>query len=132
MRIHGRARLLARGIAVLTALCVVGVFAASAASARPPSTYRNWAQTPGNSAGVVFHPYGDFWEVWHNVPGDSPSAIRVEYNYKGVRDRWKTAVQQIVIGRTHFKVRRNVLEHRRIFFRIIEHRKSPISEYRTS
>jgi CRISPR/Cas system-associated exonuclease Cas4 (RecB family) len=81
---------------------------------------------------VVFHPYGDVWEVWHNVPGDAPSAIRVEYNYKGVRDRWKTAVQQIVIGRTHFSVRRNVLEKRRIFFRIIEARKSPISEYRTS
>jgi hypothetical protein len=129
MSIHGKARRLAHGI---TVLAVLSAFAAASASARPPSTYRNWAQTPGNSAGVVFHPRGDYWEVWFNRPGDSPSAVRVEYNYKNVKDRWHTAVQQIVLGRTHFTVRRNVLERRHIFFRIIEARKSPISEYRTS
>jgi hypothetical protein len=89
-----------RTIAALVALCVVSAFAASAASARPPSTYRNWARTPGNAAGVVFHPYGDFWEVWYNRGGDTPSAVNVEFNYKGIDDRWKTAVQQIVVGQT--------------------------------
>jgi hypothetical protein len=121
-----------RGIAIFVALAIVGAFTASAVSARPPSTFRNWAQTPGNTAGVVYHPGGDLWEVWHNVPGDAPSAIRVEYNYKGVKDRWKTAVQQIVLGLEHFTVERNVLERRRIFFRIIESKASPISEYPTS
>jgi hypothetical protein len=122
-----------RTIAALVALCVVGAFAASAASARPPSKYRNWARTPGNSAGVVFHPYGDYWEVWYNRGGDAPSAVNVSFNYKGVDDRWKTVVQQIVVGKTHFRVRRNVLEHRRIFFRITESQTSrPISEYRTT
>jgi hypothetical protein len=121
-----------RTIAVLIALCVVSAFTASAASARPPSKYRNWAQTPGNAAGVVFHPNGDYWEVWYNRGGDAPSAVNVEFNYKGVNDRWKTVVQQIVVGKTHFAVRRNVLEHRRIFFRITESDRSPISEYRTS
>ena len=122
-----------RTLAALIALFVVSAFAASAASARPPSVYRNWAQTPGNSAGVVFHPYGDYWEVWYNRGGDSPSAVNVEFNYKGVKDRWKTVVQQIVLGKMHFTVRRNVLEHRRIFFRITESQTSrPISEYRTT
>jgi hypothetical protein len=37
-----------------------------------------------------------------------------------------------VVGPTHFTVTRNVLERRRIFFRIIESEKSPISEYPTS
>jgi hypothetical protein len=46
--------------ALIALLCVVGVLASTAtATARPPSTYRNWAQTKDNSAGVVYHPYGD-------------------------------------------------------------------------
>ena len=77
-------------------------------------------------------PLGDFWEVWYNRGGDTPSAVNVEFNYKGIDDRWKTAVQQIVVGRTHFRVRRNILEHRHIFFRITESKQSPISEYRTT
>ena len=119
-------------IVVLVVLCVACAFAVPVASARPPSKYQNWARTPGNAAGVVFHPYGDYWEVWYNRGGDSPSAVNVEFNYKGVNDRWKTVVQQIVLGRTHFRVRRNVLEHRHIFFRITESKTSPISEYRTT
>jgi hypothetical protein len=121
-----------RSITLLLITCCVAALTAPAASARPPSKYRNWAQTPGNSAGVVFHPYGDYWEVWYNRGGDAPSAVNVSFNYKGSKDRWKTAVQQIVVGRTHFRVRRNVLEHKHIFFRITESQTSPISEYRTT
>jgi hypothetical protein len=105
---------------------------ATTAAARPPSHYRNWAQTPGNTAGVVFHPHGDVFELWHNRTDGTPHVVFVEFNYKGINDRWKPAVRQIVIGRTHFRVRRNVLERRRIFFRIASDRTSPISEYRTS
>jgi hypothetical protein len=115
--------------ALIGLLCAV---AAPTAAARPPSHYQNWAQTPGNTAGVVFHPHGDVFELWHNRTGDTPHVVFVEFNYKGINDRWKPAVRQIVIGRTHFRVRRNVLEHRRIFFRIASGRTSPISEYRTS
>jgi hypothetical protein len=124
---------LTRGIAALATLLVAAAFVAATASARPPSTYRNWAQTSGNSAGVVFRPYGDSWEVWYNRPADEPSAILVQFNYKGINDRWHTVLQQVVFGQQHWKFRRNVAEHHRIYFRIQEGDKiSPISEYRTT
>src|SRR3954453_1448232 len=119
--------------ALIALLCVVGVLASTAtATARPPSTYRNWAQTKANSAGVVYHPYGDKWEVWYNVNSDSPAVVAVEYNYKGVADKWKTIIREIVIGRTYFKVRANVKERKHIFFRIYSPSRSSISEYRTT
>jgi hypothetical protein len=128
MRIH-----LTHGIAALATLLVAGAFVAATASARPPSTYRNWAQTSHNSAGVVFRPYGDTWEVWYNRRDQELSAVLVQFNYKGIKDGWHTVLRQIVIGPTHWKFRRNVAEHHRIFFRIVEGAKvSPISEYRTT
>jgi hypothetical protein len=50
--------------AVAVMLAVSALASAATASA---VTYRNWAQTPNNSAGIVYHPHGDYIEVWNNV-----------------------------------------------------------------
>jgi hypothetical protein len=124
---------LRRAGASIVLLCVIGAIAATTATARPPSHYRNWAQTPHNAAGVVFHPYGDFFEVWGNRRGPEPYAVLVEYNYKDVNDRWKPVFQQILVGPEHFKLRQTLREHRHIFFRIFgPDGHSAISEYRTT
>lgn len=66
---------------------------------------QNWARTSGNSAGVVFHPYGDQFEIWDNV--HDASATWVAYNYKGVNDSWKR-VGRVVDG--HQTVSHNLYE----------------------
>jgi hypothetical protein len=123
----------AGGLAVIGLVCAVSALAATSASARPPSSYQDWAQTTNNGAGVKFHPYGDYFEVWGNKRGDEPYAVSVEYNYKGVQDGWKTVYREILIGQHHVKFRHNLREHTRIFFRILgPDGDSPISEYRTT
>lgn len=113
--------------------CALTALATTTASARPPSHYRNWAQTPHNGAGVVFHPYGDYFEVWGNQRGPEPYSVLVQYNYKNVKDSWKTVFLQILVGPEHFKFRHNLREHRHIFFRIYgPGGHSPISEFRTT
>ena len=118
--------------AVVGLVCLTSSVPA-AAGAHPPSHYRDWTQTPLNAAGVAFRPYGDFFEVWGNQRGDQPYAVSAQFNYKRVRDRWKTVFQQILVGPQHFRFRRDVREHRHIFFRIIgPDGRSPIAEYRTT
>lgn len=67
--------------------------------------YRDWAQTPGNTAGVVFRPYGDWWEAWDN---SGAANTYVQFNYKGVNDAWKNVISGR--GWTYAKDQRNVYE----------------------
>jgi hypothetical protein len=113
--------------AVAVMLAVSALASAASASAIP---YRNWAQTPNNSAGIIYHPHGDYIEVWNNGPGDY--GVSIAYNYKGIKDRWKSAGEIKDPG--HSWQQHNFAEKRRIYFYIIgpDNTKSPISEYRTS
>jgi ABC-type sugar transport system substrate-binding protein len=118
--------------AVAAALCMASALAVASASARPPSTYRNWAQTPNNSAGVVFHPKGDYFEVWNNGGDDDIYGVSIVFNYKGVDDRWKSAGEVQAHGRS--LVHRNFSEEHHIYFYIVgpDNTVSPISEFRTN
>jgi hypothetical protein len=126
-------------------IAIVGLLAISAfatpASARPASHYLDWAQVPGNAAGVVFHPNGDLFDIWDNRRGDSEYTV-VYYNYKGVRDRWKEA-GVVKDGVKSTRLRHNLVEHRHIYFYIALWQHDPagqpeqvltsdISEYRTT
>ncbi len=57
----------------------VSAFAATplAAAGPPPRdgpfNAQNWARTPENAAGVVFHPHADDFEIWDTCPTASPS-----------------------------------------------------------
>jgi hypothetical protein len=115
-----------RIILVTGIIAAVTALTASTASA---ASYRNWAQTPNNSAGVVFHPHGDWFEVWNNGPGDY--GVSIAYNYKGVKDRWKSAGEIQEPG--HSWTKHNLAEGKRIYFYIIgpDNTRSTISEYRT-
>ncbi|MFD8354924.1 hypothetical protein ACFV1X_39150 [Streptomyces coelicoflavus] len=69
-------------------MCASSVLLAGAAPASAASyPYRNWSQTSNNSAGVVFRPSGDYFEIWDNVRGSG--GAYVEFNYKNVKDKWK-------------------------------------------
>jgi hypothetical protein len=67
--------------------------------------YQNWSQTSQNSSGVVFHPYGDKFDVWDNVRDDTRADVY--FNYKGVSDSWKH-VGYVYNG--HTTITRNVYE----------------------
>lgn len=125
MHTQGQPRRWTRRIAVVGLLGAILATNATPAFAHP---YRNWARTDNNSAGVIFRPYGDYWEVYNNARGHTS----VIYHYKGVDDRLKSAAEVSVQGRT--VVRHNVIEGRRIIFWVIgpDHRVSSKSEYRTS
>jgi hypothetical protein len=112
-------------------IAVAGLAGAILATSAAPAVafpYRNWARTDNNSAGVIYRPYGDYWEVYNNARGHTS----VIYHYKGISDRWKSAAEVSVQGRT--VVQHNVVEGRRIIFRVIgpDHSLSDKSEYRTS
>jgi hypothetical protein len=126
------------GAAVILAALAWAVLMPAPGSARPEADpaartavpYRNWARTPNNSAGVVFRPRRDLFEVWNNGPGDY--GVSIIYNYKGVDDRWKSAGEIATPGRSveYHEFR----ENRSIYFYILgpDNRRSPVSEYRTS
>jgi hypothetical protein len=118
--------------ALAAVLCAVSLLAAASVSAKPPSTYRNWAQTPNNSAGVVFHPGSDYFDVWNNGGDDDIYGVSIVFNYKGVKDRWKSAGEVQAHG--HSYAHYNFSEKRNIYFYIVgpDNTKSSISEYRTS
>src|SRR5215207_4500434 len=96
-----------QGIRRAAAVAVAGViavaaFASSPAAAKPigaasaaagPSCsqvpYSNRLQAPRNAAGVIFVRKGDVWRLWDNQRDEW--LVRVEYNYAGVDDEWKTA-----------------------------------------
>jgi hypothetical protein len=70
-----------------TAAAALAVVALAAGPAAADSPYRNWVQYPNNRAGVVFHPYGDKFELWDNVYNDG-QRVHAEFHYKGVSDPW--------------------------------------------
>jgi hypothetical protein len=124
MRTHTK-----RLIGVLAAVVWIAALPATPASA---SAYRNWAQTPGNSAGVVFHPKGDYFEVWNNGGKDDIYGVSIVFNYKGVNDSWKSAGEVKARGKS--LVHRNFSEKHHIYFYIVgpdNTRSTPVSEYRT-
>ena len=64
---------------------------------------RTAAQAPQNSAGVVFHPFGDYFEIWDNVRDRIP--VQVWYRYANSR-HWHR-----IVSRVHYaRYRRNVAE----------------------
>lgn len=80
-------RRLRRGLAgALIGLTAAAAFAASPASAYT-IRYQSWSRVPDNSAGAVFRPSTDSFQVWDNVRDGVPASLA--WNYKGVRDRWK-------------------------------------------
>lgn len=113
---------IAAGVAAAT-------FTASPAAARPPDAtassaagpscyevpYANRLQAKKNAAGVIFVRKGDYWRLWDNQRDEW--LVRVEYNYAGVDDGWKTAAQHADGGQG--TVQHNVSERfRYICFRL--------------
>lgn len=118
---------------VIGAACAAFALSASSASgAWSQHSWQNWSRTPTNSAGVVFHPHGDYFEVWDNS-ATFGLRTKVKYNYVGINDRWKTAVSLPDRHPLHVWTRHNLIEHKHIYF-YIEDLGSPsyASEYRTS
>jgi hypothetical protein len=118
--------------ALIGLIVAASALVSASASAKPASPYQNWAQNRNNSAGVVFHPRGDYFEVWNNGRPQDIYGVSVIFNYKGVNDRWKSAGEVQVHGKSY--VHRNFDEHHHIYFYILgpDNPKSPISEYRTN
>ena len=113
-------------------LAVTGLVAALGAPVTPASAAPgfvhtlNWAQISNNAAGVVFHPKGDLFDVWDNQPGDSEYTV-VYYNYKGIKDRWKEAAV-VKDGVKSTRVRKNLVEHKRIYFYVALWRHDPAGQ----
>src|SRR4051812_45293924 len=98
------------------ALCgLAALIAAAPAAAQPQSIpYSDRVQTANNSAGVIYHPYGDYFEVWNNGPGDY--GVSGVYRYAGATT-WHSAVEEDPPG-PHWD-HHDVLEHRHIVFYIV-------------
>jgi hypothetical protein len=79
-------------VAVFAALVASTAFSASTAAAATCSDmlYEDRVQAKGNAAGVIYYPRDNLFHVYDNVPGDGV-VPGVEWNYAGVRDRWKLA-----------------------------------------
>ncbi|WP_028801183.1 hypothetical protein [Streptomyces sp. 142MFCol3.1] len=107
---------------------VAGLILSTAPQSAAAVPYRNWTQAPGNDAGVTFDPCGDYWKLWDNVRDGL--VVTAVYNYKGVADRWKAAIQ---VNDGHASVSHNVSEKHHIYFKIISpYGDSPIVEYKTN
>lgn len=120
------ARNLAKALA--TAGAVGGLLLTTAPQSAAAVAYRNWTQAPNNAAGVVFEPCGDVWKLWDNVR-DGKVATAV-FNYKGVSDHWKAAIQ---VQDGYATAQRNVYEKYHIYFKVItRYGNSPIVEYKTN
>jgi hypothetical protein len=104
---------------ILPAILVAALAAPATAQAIPS---RNSARTPSNAAGVVYHPNGDFFEIWDNVR-DGKSVV-VKWNYVGIDDRWKTVKSHA----RHAFYQRAIAEPRWIYFRIYGWAPGPILE----
>jgi hypothetical protein len=110
---------------------VIGATAAGAFTASPASAYdiryQSWSRVPDNSAGAVFRPSTDNFQVWDNVRDGVPASLA--WNYKGVRDRWKFLEPQDGAQHT-FNL--NLREKRHVYFYVSSGYGSPsyISEYR--
>jgi hypothetical protein len=114
----------------IAVIAVASAVLAAPASAQPnPANYptSDRAQTNGNTGGVIFHPYGDRFEIWDNDKNGLP--VNVYYNYVGVKDKWKV----ITSRRHHTLIRRNLAEfpHQIYFYIEASDRTSAIVKYRT-
>ncbi|MET8647370.1 hypothetical protein ABZX69_42240 [Streptomyces sp. NPDC004074] len=79
--------------AALSAVLLGGAVALAPAASAASYPNQNWSQIAGNHAGVVFHPYGDKFEIWDNL--HDGYMVWVEYNYKGVSDKWKLVGSEV-------------------------------------
>jgi hypothetical protein len=119
------------GIAIVALVAAVSISVASPATAKPdPRDYPNTnrTQTIGNGAGVIFHPFGDKFEIWDNIKDDQPVTVR--WNYVGLDDQWK----QVTCRRRYCVIDRNLQEEpRQIYFYIEDSQpaRSPLVRYRT-
>jgi hypothetical protein len=91
-------------VTVVAALVATGAVTASPAAANPAEAtasaagptcsqvrYSDRVQAKRNAAGVIFVRNGDVWRLWDNQRDHW--RVRVEYNYAGVDDAWKTAAE---------------------------------------
>jgi hypothetical protein len=94
-----------RRIAAAAAFALVALVAALAAAPAPAdaATYSQRARAPQNAAGVVFHPYGDIFEIWDNVRDGRP--VRVRFRELGAVN-WRTITSRV----RYTEVRRNLRE----------------------
>jgi hypothetical protein len=100
------------GVAASVGAASIVIALTAAAQAAIPT--RNWTQTPANEAGVKFHPYGDYFEIWDNYADGR--RVQVRWNYVGIRDRWK----KVYSARRHGLYRVNMAERpHRIYFRVL-------------
>jgi hypothetical protein len=102
----GKRGMTAALLATVTALAAVP----ATASAIP---YQRWAQAPANTAGVVFHPYGDKFEIWDNYADLQGSYVI--WRYSGSRN-WHRGGS--VRDRGHKVFNLNMRERRIIVFRL--------------
>jgi hypothetical protein len=86
-----------QGIRRTAAATVAATVAAAALTASPAQAAKTCGQTKygdrvqadDNAAGAIFVRKGDKWKLWDNQRDEW--LVRVEYNYAGVDDEWKTA-----------------------------------------
>jgi hypothetical protein len=125
-------------VAIVGGLIGTGAFSAPAVAKKAcrDVPYSDEAQAAGrngepNAAGVRFDPISDTFTVWDNDFDGRPS--KVFYNYAGVRDKWKFALQaqdgKANTLRLDFFIKER---HRRICFGIFKAGpNSPIVRYTT-
>lgn len=115
------------GIAVVA--LAMSVAAPAAAKADPRDyPHTNRTQTIGNGAGVIFHPFGDKFEIWDNIKDDE--SVTVRWNYVRVDDDWK----EVTCKRRYCVIDRNLREQpNQIYFYIEDAQpaRSPIVRHRT-
>jgi hypothetical protein len=100
-------------LASIALTCAAGALAATPASAYE-IRYQDWSRVPDNSAGAVFRPYNDSFQVWDNVRDGVPASV--SWNYKGIRDRWKSLQPQDGAQHT-FDL--NLREGRHVYFHVV-------------
>lgn len=61
------------GVTAVAITVAATMFAATTPASATPT--RDWTRTPNNAAGVTFHPHGDDFEVWNNLPYDSKDHV---------------------------------------------------------
>jgi hypothetical protein len=98
---------------VSSALAIAAVGSALVPASAAAIPYQRWAHAPNNTAGVVFHPYGDKFEIWDNY--DDGSGAYVLYRYAGSRN-WHRGGSAPDQG--HRLVNLNLREHRTIIFHV--------------
>lgn len=59
----------ARSVAATLALSTVVIAGSVAPASASSIPYRSWTHDRHNCAGIVFHPYGDWFEGYQNLPG---------------------------------------------------------------